>query len=189
MLPLSFVFYELFNSMRIFKNRYTQGPKIVFSELFKTILIIICLLGLLGAGLFPNAMFFSLWLCPAILIGLVLDKLGIWTPLRSIGQGNWRPTLVFALTYLAAGLCLECENYFSGTHLGREVTFTMAPAYWQYNLPYVNDFHLFEMPILGFLGYLPFSLYCWLYWIAFAYIQGIPSIYYKEKPIQANLIE
>lgn len=189
LLPLSFVFYELFLSFKVFKNRFIQGPKLVLSETIKTILLVACLLGLLGSGLYPDTLFFSLWLTPGILIGLVLDKVGVWTPLRSIGQGNWNPTLVFALTYLAAGLCLECENYFSGIHNGREVTFTMAPAYWQYNLPYVNDFHLFEMPILGFLGYMPFSLYVWAWWIAFAYIQGIPSRYYEEAQIQPNLEE
>lgn len=186
LLPLAFVFYELFLSFRVFKNRFVDGPKIVFSEGFKSFLIVVCILGLLGSGLFPNVLFFSLWLVPGILIGLVLDKIGVWTPLLSIGRGNWNPTLVFALTYLAAGLCLECENYFSGIHEGGEVTFTMAPAYWQYSLPYVDDYHLFEMPILGFLGYMPFSLYCWAWWIAFAYMQGIPSKFYKEKVLRPN---
>lgn len=186
LLPLSFVFYELFKSMRVFKNRFSHGPAIILPEKLKTVLLIVSVLSLLGAGLFPEALFFSLWLTPAMLIGLVLDKIGVWTPFRSIGKGNWNPVLVFALTYLAAGLCLECENYFSGIHLGREVTFTQAPAYWQYSLPYVNDYHLFEMPILGFFGYMPFSLYCWLYWIAFAYMQGIPSRYYKEEDITPN---
>ncbi|MBK9257849.1 MAG: hypothetical protein IPM42_20535 [Saprospiraceae bacterium] len=186
LLPLSFVFYSLFNTFTVLKNRYTVGPKIILSETIKSVLIVISLLSLIGSGLFPNELFFSLWLTPAILIGLVLDKLGIWTPIRSIGQGNWRPTLVFALTYLAAGLCLECENYFSGVHDGQTITFTEAPAYWQYNLPYVNDFHLFEMPILGFFGYMPFGIYVWLWWIAFAYMQGIPSVFYKEEPFEPN---
>lgn len=186
LLPLSFVFYELFNTFRFFNNRFTAGPKLIFPEWVKSGLLVICLVGLLCSGLYPDALFFSLWLAPGILIGLVLDKIGIWTPLRSIGKGNWQPTLVFALTYLAAGLCLECENYFSATREGGEVTFTMAPAFWQYNLPYVNDFHLFEMPILGFFGYMPFSLYCWAWWIAFAYMQGIPSKFYQEDTIEPN---
>ncbi|MFZ1703788.1 MAG: hypothetical protein WAT79_05550 [Saprospiraceae bacterium] len=189
LLPLSFVFYELFNTFKFFKKRFSEGPKFILPETWKTLLIIICIAGLIGAGLFPNVMFFSLWLTPGMLIGLVLDKIGVWTPLRSIGKGNWQPTLVFALTYLAAGLCLECENYFSGIHDGRDVTFTMAPAYWQYNLPYINDFHLFEMPILGFFGYMPFSLFCWAWWIAFAYMQGIPSRFYQEEPFEQKLEE
>jgi len=185
LLPLSFAFYELFNTFRVFNNRYTNGLKIVLPEWLKSTLIIFCLLGLLGSGLFPDFLFFSLWLAPGILIALVLDKVGYWTPLTSIGKGNWRPALVFALTYLAAGLCLEGENYLSGIHSASgDVTFTMAPAYWQYNLPYVNKFHLFEMPIVGFLGYLPFSLYCWVWWIAFAKMQGIPSKFFKEEAFE-----
>lgn len=188
LIPLAFVFYGLFNTIPVLQNRFTVGPRIVLSEGIKTVLLVLSVLSLFLAGLLPDVLFFTLWLSPALVIGLTLDKLGIWTPLQSIGRGNWRPTLVFALTYLAAGLCLECENYFSGIHSGREVLFTQAPAYWQYDLPYVNRFHLFEMPILGFLGYMPFSLYCWVYWIAFAYMQGIPSVYYKEKPIEPNVI-
>ena len=184
LLPLAFVFYDLFNTIPVLKRRFTEGPKIILGENLKTILLVLSVLSLLGAGLFPDVLFFTLWVTPALLIGLVLDKVGVWTPLRSIGKGNWRPTLVFALTYLAAGLCLECENYFSATHVNGVVTFTEAPAFWRYNLPYVNRFHLFEMPILGFFGYMPFGLYCWLWWIAFAYMQGIPSLLFQEKPLE-----
>jgi hypothetical protein len=33
-------------------------------------------------------------------------------------------------------------------------------AKWQYSIPYVHRFLVFEMPILGFAGYLPFGLEC-----------------------------
>jgi len=183
LLPLSFVFYDLFNTVPVLKTRFSEGPALILPEKLKTILLVLSAVSLFAAGLFPDELFFVLWLSPAILIGFVLDKLGIWTPLRSIGKGNWRPTLVFALTYLAAGLCLECENYFSAARMNGIPTYSEQPAFWQYNLPYVNRFHLFEMPLLGYLGYMPFGLYCWLWWIAFAYMQGIPSILYQEKPM------
>ncbi|MFA5903865.1 MAG: hypothetical protein WC836_07995, partial [Desulfobacula sp.] len=35
-------------------------------------------------------------------------------------------------------------------------------ARWQYSIPYVQVLHLFEMPILGYAGYLPFGLECGL---------------------------
>lgn len=188
LLPLSFVFYDLFNTIPVLEKRFTLGPKIIFGETFKTIVLIVATASLFLSGLYPDQLFFVLWLSPAFVIGLTLDKLGIWTPLRSIGKGNWRPTLVFALTYLAAGLCLECENYFSAARSGGNVLFSEAPAFWRYNLPYVNKFHLFEMPVLGFFGYMPFSLYCWIWWIAFAYMQGIPSRLYKEETLQPNTV-
>jgi hypothetical protein len=184
LLPLAFVFYDLFNTVPVLKRRFTEGPKIVLGEGLKTVLLVLSIVSLFAAGLLPNVLFFTLWVSPAVLIGLVLDKIGVWTPLRSIGRGNWRPTLVFALTYLAAGLCLECENYFSAARANGMATFSEQPAFWQYNLPYVNRPHLFEMPMLGFFGYMPFGLYCWLWWIAFAYMQGIPSLLFQEKPLQ-----
>jgi hypothetical protein len=184
LLPLSFVFYDLFNTVPVLKLRFTEGPKVVLGEKLKTALLVLAVISLFAAGMFPDALFFTLWLSPAVLIGLVLDKIGVWTPLQSIGKGNWRPILVFALTYLAAGLCLECENYFSAARVNGLPTFSEQPAFWQYNLPYVNRFHLFEMPILGFFGYMPFSIYCWLWWIAFAYMQGIPSTLFQEEPLE-----
>jgi hypothetical protein len=33
-------------------------------------------------------------------------------------------------------------------------------AKWKYSIPFVERFHLFEMPILGYAGYLPFGLEC-----------------------------
>lgn len=184
LLPLSFVFYDLFNTVPVLKTRFTEGFKFIMPEKIKTILLVLSLLSLFATGFFPSQLFFVLWISPAVLIGVVLDKLGIWTPLRSIGKGNWRPTLVFALTYLAAGLCLECENYFSAARdIAGNPTYSQQPAFWEYNLPYVNKYHLFQMPLLGYLGYMPFGIYCWLWWIAFAYMQGIPSMLFQEKPL------
>jgi hypothetical protein len=134
LLPLSFVFYDLFNTVPVLKTRFSEGPAIYPAWKSKNNTACLSALSLFAAGLFPDELFFVLWLSPAILIGLVLDKLGIWTPLRSIGKGNWRPTLVFALTYLAAGLCLECENYFSAARANGIATYSEQPAFWQYNL-------------------------------------------------------
>jgi hypothetical protein len=35
-----------------------------------------------------------------------------------------------------------------------------SQAKWIYTVPYVNRFKIFEMPILGYAGYLPFGLEC-----------------------------
>ena len=29
---------------------------------------------------------------------------------------------------------------------------------WEYVIPYVNQLHVFEMPLIGYAGYLPFGL-------------------------------
>jgi hypothetical protein len=33
-------------------------------------------------------------------------------------------------------------------------------AHWEYAIPSVHRFMLFEMPLLGYAGYLPFGLVC-----------------------------
>ena len=33
-------------------------------------------------------------------------------------------------------------------------------AHWEYAIPFVHRFQLFEMPLLGYAGYLPFGLEC-----------------------------
>ena len=35
-------------------------------------------------------------------------------------------------------------------------------ARWEYTIPWVDRFHLFEMPLLGYAGYLPFGK-CYFY--------------------------
>ncbi len=40
-----------------------------------------------------------------------------------------------------------------------------AAAKWTYTLPFLGPFEqykAFEMPLLGFLGFLPFALECWV---------------------------
>ena len=33
-------------------------------------------------------------------------------------------------------------------------------AHWSYAIPFVDRFHLFAMPLLGYAGYVPFGLEC-----------------------------
>jgi len=48
---------------------------------------------------------------------------------------------------LVCGLFWEMWNYKSLVH-------------WEYAIPSVHAFKLFEMPVLGYAGYLPFGLEC-----------------------------
>jgi hypothetical protein len=36
----------------------------------------------------------------------------------------------------------------------------MSLAHWEYAIPFVHRFQIFEMPFLGYAGYLPFGLQC-----------------------------
>jgi hypothetical protein len=60
-------------------------------------------------------------------------------------QGDWRPVAALALGALICGFFWELWNYHS------------YPK-WTYDTPGVEFAHLFEMPLLGYLGYPPFGL-------------------------------
>lgn len=183
LLPLAFEWYCVFQTFPKLNFRFSNGIKLVFSERLKWISLIGGLGGLFASGLFPMQLFGALWLSPPIILAVVLDKIGVWTPFKPIGQGNWSPLLLSALTYLVTGFCLEGQNYLSAIHDGQNVLFTEDPAYWQYSIPYVNVLHVFEMPLLGFFGYLPFGIYCWLWWIAFATLLNIPAKFLSADPL------
>ena len=59
--------------------------------------------------------------------------------------GDWRPVVALALGALMCGLFWEMWNYYS------------YPK-WTYHTPGVGYPHVFEMPLLGYLGYPPFGL-------------------------------
>jgi hypothetical protein len=67
--------------------------------------------------------------------------------LGDITEGNWVLVVASALAAVFCGWFWEMWNYCS-------------LAKWQYSVPFVNRFHLFGMPILGYAGYLPFGLEC-----------------------------
>jgi hypothetical protein len=104
-------------------------------------------LGLAAIGPWPEAFFPMLWVAPLLLLcGLqqVLTGTNLLAPLAS---GDWRPFLQPALAALACGLLWELWNYWS-------------LAKWQYSIPHVQRLHVFEMPLLGYAGYLPFGVTC-----------------------------
>lgn len=71
--------------------------------------------------------------------------LGKHTLLHHTARGDWRPVLSLALGTLVCGFFWELWNYY-------------AYPKWVYDAPGVNFWHVFEMPLIGFIGYLPFGL-------------------------------
>ena len=106
-------------------------------------------IGLALIGIFPDHLFALLWVSPLLIVLSIQRLSGRSTLLQALTMGDWRPLVVPALAALACGFFWEMWNYFS-------------LARWTYSIPFVQRFHLFEMPILGYGGYLPFGLECLL---------------------------
>ncbi len=93
----------------------------------------------------PRYFFPFVW----ISVYLVLEPLNVWLGNRSLiqytAEGDWRPALALWAGCLICGFFWEMWNFYS------------SPK-WMYQLPYANFLHVFEMPLLGYGGYIPFSL-------------------------------
>jgi len=103
--------------------------------------------GLAGIGIWPNYLFPLLWISPLLVI-VSLQTISKERHLfSSLAYGDWRYVLTTALAALICGFFWEMWNYYS-------------LAKWKYSIPFVHRFRIFEMPILGYAGYLPFGLVC-----------------------------
>lgn len=107
-------------------------------------------LAVLGGGAlaaWPDVVFPLVWVAPLFAVLGVQQALGEETALAPLTAGDWRPVILPALAALICGFFWELWNFRSLAH-------------WVYSVPYVQRFHLFEMPVLGYAGYLPFGLQC-----------------------------
>jgi hypothetical protein len=103
--------------------------------------------GLAGVGVWPNLLFPLLWVSPLLII---LSMQVLWKEpgmMGKLGEGDWRSFVSAAGAALMCGWFWEMWNY-------------LSLARWEYTVPYVQRFLLFELPVLGFAGYLPFGLAC-----------------------------
>jgi hypothetical protein len=93
----------------------------------------------------PKIFFPFMWLS----IYFILEPLNVWLGNRNLAQwtqtGDWRPILALWGGVLVTGFFWEFWNFWS------------YPK-WVYSVPYLDFLHIFEMPVLGYGGYLPFAL-------------------------------
>ena len=127
-------------------DRFRQIP-LPYQRSVGWVLLLASGLSLLGIGLWPNYLFPLIWIGPLLLVvslQIITESPSILSPLE---QGDWRGVWVPALAALICGLFWELWNWKSLAH-------------WEYAVPFVHRFQLFEMPLLGYAGYLPFGLEC-----------------------------
>jgi hypothetical protein len=78
----------------------------------------------------------------------ILEPCNVWRKRPSLfdglSRGDWRPVMALSTGALICGFFWEFWNYYS------------YPK-WTYHTPGAQFLHVFEMPLLGYLGYLPFA--------------------------------
>ena len=111
------------------------------------LVLVLSAAGLAGIGIWPNYLFPILWISPLLIITCLQALIKERQFLSQMAEGDWSGVVSAALAATVCGAFWEMWNYFS-------------LAKWQYSVPLVDRFHIFEMPLLGYAGYLPFGLVC-----------------------------
>ena len=117
------------------------------SRLIAWAVLVVSAVGLTLIGILPSHMFPLLWISPLLIIISLQSLMSEPHILADISRGDWRDVLACATAALICGWFWEMWNYFS-------------LAKWVYAVPFVHRFEVFEMPLLGYAGYLPFGLEC-----------------------------
>lgn len=103
--------------------------------------------GLGLVGIFPDYLFPLLWVSPLIILVSLKALAGEKHLLQISLVENQRQMVAAMLAALICGWFWEMWN-------------SLSLVKWYYQIPWVDCCHLFEMPILGYSGYIPFGLEC-----------------------------
>ncbi len=93
----------------------------------------------------PEYFYYLIWVSLYFIIEPVNYLMRNKTLLKFFEAGDWRPFVSLSIGCLISGFFWEFWN------------FNSYPK-WIYNLPNLNILHIFEMPLPGYIGYIPFSI-------------------------------
>jgi len=109
-----------------------------------------------GVALFVLTLIFpSRYLCPLPWVSVLLwfegmnDRLAIGSFAEDFRKGDYTIFVSLLVSGAVCGVLWEFWNFWAQTK-------------WQYHVPYLPDIKLFEMPVLGYLGFPPFAIECYL---------------------------
>ena len=156
-LPSVLAMAAALGTFRFFDDRHYEGMARVDvrSPVSRCVLFVLAAAGLTGIVFAPDFAYPLLWISPLMVFVLVQVLLGEPCILDRLKAGSWGLVFRFEIAALCCGLCWETWNYWSY-------------AKWVYAVPWVHGWQLWEMPLIGFAGYLPFGVECaavtaWLY--------------------------
>ena len=143
-IPAVFGSAEFFASFDFLKH-LGRGPRVGTDKCTTLLFFLMGWIMLALMLIWPRTFFLFIW----ISLYFILEPINIWLGNRSLAEwtatGDWRPVISLWLGVLLTAFFWEMWNYFS------------YPK-WIYDVAWGNWLHIFEMPVLGYGGYLPFAL-------------------------------
>lgn len=162
-LPAFFETVELIRSFKLFEKKKLH-KKYKITKTFIHTMIIIGSLFLALSAIFPRYFYPLVWLT----FFLILDPINYINKQPSVIGHLKDRKLAIPLSLLLAGIIMgilwEFWNFYATTK-------------WYYDIPFLGFFKIFEMPILGYLGYFPFSFELYsMYWF-------VRSLFIHKEPL------
>jgi hypothetical protein len=148
-LPAVLGLHDWLISARWLRQRFDHlNPlRIRFPKVLATVTLTLSAGGLMAIGIWPSILFPLLWVAPLLIILSLQTLMHERHILSGPAEGNWTAAVAAAMAAVICGVFWEMWNFYS-------------LAKWQYNIPFVHRYQIFEMPLLGYAGYLPFGLQC-----------------------------
>jgi len=143
-MPAVFETAELARTFR-WVERFANGPRLPATPGI-TLGLFLC-----GATMLTLTLLWPKYCYPFVWSSLVLllEPLNSWLGrsqlMPQLERGDWRPVISLSTGALICGFFWEMWNYYS------------LPK-WIYHTPGAQFLHVFEMPLLGYGGYVPFAL-------------------------------
>jgi hypothetical protein len=143
-IPAVFETGELIRSFGWMK-RFASGPPVPATRAVFIGLFVIGLGMLIAMLAWPKIFYPFTW----IALVFILEPINYWSGrpyfLETLRKSDWRTVISLALGALVCGFFWEMWNYYS------------FPK-WIYHIPGLGFLRIFEMPLLGYGGYIPFAL-------------------------------
>lgn len=140
-----------------------QIPRLPGFRITSGLLVALIGLGVLSfvlPAIWPLYFFPLIWGFVALILDPINYKRGMPSILGYWSRGDWRVPVTFYLGGLGCGIFWELWNYW-------------AFPKWFYDVPFVGFLKVFEMPVLGFLGYGPFAWELFaFFWFAASFVRG-----------------
>lgn len=132
---LASTFLRKRNKVFVIKDEPKTGYMFITIGIIMLILLII----------YPKVFYVFIWMITFFIVEGINVLIRNESIISFVSKGDWKPIFSLWIGVLTCGVFWEMWNYYS------------YPK-WIYDVPGFNFLHVFEMPVLGYLGYIPFSL-------------------------------
>ena len=126
-------------------DRFSRGPRLRPTRGLCLGMVLIGVVMLTLVMAWPVYFYPFVWGSVFFLLEPLNIRLGRRSLFDHLAQGDWRPVVALCVGALLCGFFWELWNYYS------------YPK-WTYYTPGVGFWYIFEMPLIGYIGYLPFAL-------------------------------